>query len=577
MSRSLRSGSKVQEFKKTPLVEKESSKLSKSITKKGLRNNSNESKSVSLKKNQNKTQSSKEKKIVEKKRADSSNSKQKSLPKVKKEPIEEPSKIKRKSPQPKVVKTTKVNPKQKGKKTKEAKDTVTKKGTKVVLKNEPKKDPLEEIEIKKEKIEEEKPSKKSLSKSKGKKGKATKEEEKKIKKEPIVKIKKEEISEEEEEEKKSKGKKNPPKKKEEGEAEVEAEIDRLIKKIEDKKKTKKSNVTFLGKKRAKKEVVKPKKLKAKDYKFILQKSPELKREHLIDLNDLSKRKTISPSDQVLALIEIGYNAVYYKFAFSTHSLFFWEDVLNYHAVGKIFEGFKADTLKKYWNTLAKIDPFKLKFEVEKQREYFDSVRVKMMPITTSLSLYFQNKIENIQEYLERNETDSKKDTKPGAKERKRYESGSVRSFERKENPNEDLINEIWGLKETKTPTEFQKLLLKGREEKEDKGKSPKKGKKKSMTEEDKASFKQLDKMVDRLAKKFPNYDREYIAKLMAATSMNIPRTYKCLVDEDAKKKFAFTDLDDEVILKMKGSKSYEKLVKEKGEKLVNEREAYLKA
>ena len=107
-------------------------------------------------------------------------------------------------------------------------------------------------------------------------------------------------------------------------------------------------------------------------------------------------------------------------------------------------------------------------------------------------------------------------------------------------------------------------------------KDEEKKKLKSIGEEEKFAFKVIDIIVDALAKEFKGIPREAILDVLEANSLDMVKTYKCLNDDDQARKCSFTAFEDNIILNKKdNSKQYSKILKEKGEKIINERLAFL--
>lgn len=375
------------------------------------------------------------------------------------------------------------------------------------------------------------------------------------------------------------------------------EIKKMIKKVEDSKKNK-EKAKFIGKKRDRSTGT-SKHITAKDYDYILQKNPNFKREHLIDVNSLAKRQIITPSEIVLSLVEIAHNQDYYQLSYKNKSKTFWEDVLNYKLLGKIFNGLKSETLRKYWRILSKYDHSKIKFVVEKNKKFFDSMNIKILTILTALSKHFENKIDDIEKYVRAQIVDIRKeaiyqevvkndatgevveerDVRTTTSKRRRYEPGHKRQFVQRNPMDKELLDDIYS-SGSKKSSKFQQLIKGLNQEKSVQLKFLKslseKEKKKilNINEDDKFAFKVIDLVLDALEKEFKNISRDYILDTLISNSMYLIQTYQCLNDED--EHLGFTSADDKVILKMKGKKNYAKLIKEKGEKRVLEREEFLK-
>ena len=97
----------------------------------------------------------------------------------------------------------------------------------------------------------------------------------------------------------------------------------------------------------------------------------------------------------------------------------------------------------------------------------------------------------------------------------------------------------------------------------------------SITEEDLFAFNVLDSIVDEFQKLFPSLDRYYIMDIVDACSMNIEIAYEYLSTRNDK--LVFSHIEDNIILKEKGSEAFESIIKDKGQEKVQEREDYLLA
>ena len=157
---------------------------------------------------------------------------------------------------------------------------------------------------------------------------------------------------------------------------IHNEVVEVIKKLEDRKKTRKDEGKLLDKKRKRDSTALVGRT-AKDYDYILQKNPNVKSKPFINLEDLSKHHLINYSDILLALLEVGQNAESYLFPYSSKSKCFWVDILEYKTLKKIFVDFKAETLRKYWHELSKYDSEETSDLIKKNKNYLDNVPLKL--------------------------------------------------------------------------------------------------------------------------------------------------------------------------------------------------------
>ena len=99
---------------------------------------------------------------------------------------------------------------------------------------------------------------------------------------------------------------------------IRQEVEEVIKRIEDKKRLKKTP-KLLGKKKGREDGCNALNHTSKDFDYILQKNPNSKKKAFINLEDLSKHPLITYSDILLALLEVGQNSNSYLFAYSSKS------------------------------------------------------------------------------------------------------------------------------------------------------------------------------------------------------------------------------------------------------------------
>lgn len=124
-------------------------------------------------------------------------------------------------------------------------------------------------------------------------------------------------------------------------------LSKMIKNIEQKRQSSKST----DKKRIDKSVH-DKKFTAKSHNYELQKNPKMKHTPLINLFDLSKKHEFTNSDVILALIEIALNSDCYSIPkYSGKSNNFWEEVVQYNELKRLFQFYRPETIKKYWRLI----------------------------------------------------------------------------------------------------------------------------------------------------------------------------------------------------------------------------------
>ena len=379
-------------------------------------------------------------------------------------------------------------------------------------------------------------------------------------------------------------------------ARIHNEVVEVIKKLEDRKKTRKDEGKLLDKKR-KRDSTALVGHTAKDFDYILQKNPNVKSKPFINLEDLSKHHLINYSDILLALLEVGQNAESYLFPYSSKSKCFWVDILEYKTLKKIFVDFKAETLRKYWHELSKYDSEETSDLIKKNKNYLDNVPLKLGTIVSSITKLLNGDIKDLKEYIEairldirkkeiyeREEINPKTGEKTRKKEikityqpRKRYEPGNVKDFK-------GTVVNIVTLKEiyhqNPNQSEFQKVMKDLKEEDSIKFTyfnekvEEEKRKINTINEEDKFIFKAIDNVVEALHSEFKAFSPEFILETLRQNSMDIAKTYTCLKDPMKSRVICFTPLDD-MVLKKKTGEEYKILLKEKGKEAVQEREEFL--
>ena len=379
-------------------------------------------------------------------------------------------------------------------------------------------------------------------------------------------------------------------------ARIHNEVVEVIKKLEDKKKTRKDAGKLLDKKRKRDSTALVGRT-AKDYDYILQKNPNVKSKPFINLEDLSKHHLINYSDILLALLEVGQNAESYLFPYSSKSKCFWVDILEYKTLKKIFVDFKAETLRKYWHELSKYDSEETSDLIKKNKNYLDNVPLKLGTIVSSITKLLNGDIKDLKEYIEairldirkkeiyeREEINPKTGEKTRKKEikityqpRKRYEPGNVKDFKGTvvnivtlkeiyyQNPNQSEFQKVMNDLKEEDSVKFTYFNEKVEEEKR---------KINTINEEDKFIFKAIDNVVEALHSEFKAFSPEFILETLRQNSMDIAKTYTCLKDPMKSRVICFTPLDD-MVLKKKTGEEYKILLKEKGKEAVQEREEFL--
>ncbi len=376
---------------------------------------------------------------------------------------------------------------------------------------------------------------------------------------------------------------------------ISKEVEEVIKRIEDKKKIKKTGKLMEKKRKRGDSQALVETHTAKDFDYILQRNPNVKSKPYINLEDLSKHHLIYYSDILLSLLEVGQNADSYLFPYSSKSKCFWSDILEYKVLKKIFVDFKAETLRKYWSELSKYDTEDTTDLIKKNKAYLDNLPLKLGTIVSSISKLLSGQIKDLREYIDTIQVDIRKkeifehefkDPKTGeitkVKEvrttyRKRYEPGNLKDF-KGSTMNVVSLKEVYH--QNSNLSDFQKVMKDIKKEDSAKfsylNEKTEEDKKKlnTINEDDKFVFKAIDNVLDSLSSEFKNYSTDYILDTLQQNSMDISKTYTCLKDPSKRKTIGFTPLDDKVLLRKQGEE-YKILLKEKGKDAIQEREEFL--
>ena len=376
---------------------------------------------------------------------------------------------------------------------------------------------------------------------------------------------------------------------------IHAEVETVIKKIEDKKRIRKGDDKFLDKKRKRDKSTALVGNTAKDFDYILQKNPNVKSKPYINLEELSKHHVINYSEILLSLLEIGHNSESYLFPFSSKSKCFWADALEYTVLKKIFVDFKAETLRKYWSELSKYDTDDTADIIKKNKSYLDQAPLKLGTLVSSITKLLKGEIKDLKQYIDDIKIDIRKkelyedefeNPITGEKTkikntkiiyRKKYEPGNVKDFKGTvlniltlkeiyhQNPKESEFQKVMTTIKNEDTLKYTYLNEKIEEEKR---------RINTINEEDKFIFKAIDNVLDALSAEFKTYSPEFILEALKQNSMDIGKTYTYLKDPIKNRNIGFSALDD-MVLKKKTGEEYKILLKEKGKEAIQEREEFL--
>lgn len=126
---------------------------------------------------------------------------------------------------------------------------------------------------------------------------------------------------------------------------ISEDLSKMIKNIEAKRQSSRST-----EKRRVSNKVADKKFTAKSHNYQLKKDSKYKPSSLlIDLFELPKKMETSHSDLILAIIEIGLHWQYYCLSSNMKSTAFWEEIIQYNELKRLFQFYRPETLRKYWS------------------------------------------------------------------------------------------------------------------------------------------------------------------------------------------------------------------------------------
>ncbi len=189
-------------------------------------------------------------------------------------------------------------------------------------------------------------------------------------------------------------------------SQISDEISKIIKRIEEKRKkvgggSENRRSGGRGSKSKNTSLTKKKSSTADLYNGVLQINTKIIVEHVIDILELQKKEYISKTDVLLAIIEIAMNSTYYSLGAYNRSKSFWEDVLKYKELKKIFEPLKAETLKKYWINInfAVGDPLQMAGFINRYKDLFEENKILVFPMISTAAAYSKGNISNLEEYI----------------------------------------------------------------------------------------------------------------------------------------------------------------------------------
>ncbi len=131
---------------------------------------------------------------------------------------------------------------------------------------------------------------------------------------------------------------------------ISEELTKLIKKLEVKKvvnTTTKSPSDSKPRSRSKKQ-----RITAKSQNYTLSKNIKYKTTPVVDLFLISKKNEYSSTDIILGILELGLHHQCYILPNSPKSTSFWEEIVQFNELKRLFQFLRPDTLKKYWRHLS---------------------------------------------------------------------------------------------------------------------------------------------------------------------------------------------------------------------------------
>jgi hypothetical protein len=129
---------------------------------------------------------------------------------------------------------------------------------------------------------------------------------------------------------------------------ISDELTKLIKKLEVKKVGSTSKSPTDSKPRSSK---KKQRITAKSQNYTLSKNIKYKTTPVIDLFEISKKNEYNSTDIILGILELGLHHQCYILPNSPKSTSFWEEIVQFNELKKLFQFLRPDTLKKYWRHL----------------------------------------------------------------------------------------------------------------------------------------------------------------------------------------------------------------------------------
>lgn len=121
--------------------------------------------------------------------------------------------------------------------------------------------------------------------------------------------------------------------------------------------------------------------------------PRQKKLKIIDVKSVYLKTEITKSDIILCICNIGSNNWFYNYDCSNKTTDFWNSILGCGCPDRIFEGFSAETLNKYWMAISKYNLDDFSEVIKNNADAINESQFKLKTIINSVSFFLEtNKI-----------------------------------------------------------------------------------------------------------------------------------------------------------------------------------------
>ena len=263
---------------------------------------------------------------------------------------------------------------------------------------------------------------------------------------------------------------------------------------------------------------------------------------IIDLNELSNCSKINNSDIILSILEICTFNKRYNYECSNNTKSFWDRVVQEEVLKKIFKNFKPETLRKYWKLIREAGDINKYIEtIRTYSKIINNPKYKLLQIINCISSFIKSGEEDFKKYFSIFDPKQKIETK-NYSDTNNNDSTTEQNYK-----NEEIFHKIKDEQETIEDNSKDiepKILL-------------------------------LDNIINELMK-ITKFGREEVFNALYGTNNNIENAFLYLTNKEMNEKLFFRPVDDLIIKNDNPKDALEKLIEEKGEKLVNERKQFLK-